>query len=526
MDLSQINMILISGILSLLIGFFIYHLKKPAKFCSAPQAGGAWPIIGHLHLFGSHQLTHKTIGDMAETYGPIFTISLGSNKVLVLSSWEMAKECFTVHDKVFSTRPIVAASKLMGFDGAMFGFAPYGPYWREMRKLATIELLSNHRIEMLKGIRESELEIATKELYKYWSREGCPKGGVLVDMKEWFGDFTQNIVLRIVRGKPYFGSSDDDEYAEEEARGYCKKVIRDYAYLFGVFELSDAIPFVGWLGFHRYEKAMKRIARELDSLVGRWLDEHKQRRSLRTDEEEDQDFMDVMLTTMEGAKMHGFDSDTIIKATCLNLIIAGSDTTMVTLIWALSLLLNNHVALKKIQEELDIHIGRNRMVQDSDLKNLVYLQAVVKETLRLYPPSPFVTLRAAMSDCTFSSGHQIPAGTHLMVNAWKIQRDDRVWSDPHEFKPERFLSSHKDIDVRGQNFELIPFGSGRRSCPGASLALQVVHLALARLLQSFYVATPSNEIVDMTESNGLTNLKATPLEVLLIPRLDAKLYVN
>ncbi|KAF7809781.1 cytochrome P450 CYP82D47-like [Senna tora] len=198
---------------------------------------------------------------------------------------------------------------------------------------------------------------------------------------------------------------------------------------------------------------------------------------------------------------------------------------MVTLIWTLSLLLNNQLALKKLQEELEIHIGRNRMVQDSDLKNLVYLQAVVKETLRLYPPSPIVTLRAAMSDCTFSCGHHIPNGTHLMVNVWKIHRDDRVWCDPHEFKPERFLSCHKDVDVRGKNFELIPFGSGRRSCPGASLALQVVHLTLARLLQSFYVSsTPSNEVVDMTESNGLSNLKATPLQVVLIPRLDATLY--
>jgi cytochrome P450 len=163
-------------------------------------------------------------------------------------------------------------------------------------------------------------------------------------------------------------------------------------------------------------------------------------------------------------------------------------------------------------------------VEESDKKNLAYLQAIVKETMRLYPPSPIIVLRSAMNDCTFSCGYHIPAGTQLMVNTWKIHRDSRVWTDPHEFKPERFLTSYKDVDVRSQNYELVPFGSGRRVCPGASLAMRVVHLTLARLLHSFNVATPSNQAVDMTESPGLTNLKATPLEVLLTPRLDTNLY--
>jgi len=197
---------------------------------------------------------------------------------------------------------------------------------------------------------------------------------------------------------------------------------------------------------------------------------------------------------------------------------------MVTLTWALSLLLNHQMELKKVQDELNTHIGKDRKVEESDIKNLVYLQAVVKETLRLYPPSPIITLRAAMNDCTFSCGYHIPAGTQLMVNVWKIHRDGRVWTDPHDFKPERFLTSHRDVDVRSPNCELVPFGSGRRVCPGASLALRMVQLTLARLLHSFNVASPSNQAVDMTGSPGLTNLKATPLEVVLTPRLDTNLY--
>ncbi|KAH1163712.1 hypothetical protein AAZX31_01G168800 [Glycine max] len=528
MDAFQFK-ILISSILALLVCALFYQFKRTLcgntkKICSAPQAAGAWPIIGHLHLFNGHQLTHKTLGMMAEKHGPIFTIKLGSYKVLVLSSWEMAKECFTVHDKAFSTRPCVAASKLMGYNYAMFGFTPYGSYWRQVRKLTTIELLSNNRLEPLKDTRTFELDAAVKELYKLWTRNGCPKGGVLVDMKQWFGDLTHNIALRMVGGKSYCGVGDD--HAEGEARRY-RRVMRDWVCLFGVFVWSDSFPFLGWLDINGYEKDMKRTASELDTLVEGWLEEHKRKKkrglSVNGKEEQD-DFMDVMLNVLQGTEISGYDSDTIIKATCLNLILAGTDPTMVTLTWALSLLLNHQTELKRAQHELGTLMGKHRKVDESDIKKLVYLQAVVKETLRLYPPSPIITLRAAMEDCTFSCGYHIPAGTQLMVNAWKIHRDGRVWSDPNDFKPERFLTSHKDVDVKGQNYELVPFSSGRRACPGASLALRVVHLTLARLLHSFNVASPSNQVIDMTESFGLTNLKATPLEVLLTPRQDTIFY--
>ncbi|CAJ1929815.1 unnamed protein product [Sphenostylis stenocarpa] len=524
MDVFQLQ--LISGIIALLVGVLLYQLKKThgpnAKICTVPQAAGAWPIVGHLHHFGAHQLTHKTLGMMADKHGPIFTIKLGSYKVLVLSSWEMVKECFTVHDKAFSTRPSVAASKLMTYNSAMFGFAPHGPYWREMRKFTTVELLSNQRLELLKDTRTSELEASTRKVYKLWSTEGCPKGGVLVDMKQWFGDLTHNIILRMVGGKPYYGDSTDD-CAEGEARRY-KKAMRDFMSLFGVSVLSDAIPFLGWLDNNGYKKAMKRTASEIDTLVGGWLEEHKRKRVSSTNGKDEQDVMDVMLNVLQDLKVSGYDSDTIIKATSLNLILAGGDSIMVALTWALSLLLNNKMELKKAQDELDTHIGKDKKVEESDIKKLVYIQAIVKESMRLYPPSPIITLRAAMEECTFSCGYHIPAGTRLIVNTWKLHRDGRVWPDPDDFKPERFLTSHKDVDVKGQNHELVPFGSGRRACPGVSLALRVVHLVLARLLHSFNVASPSNQGVDMTESIGLTNLKATPLEVLLTPRLDTNLY--
>ena len=196
---------------------------------------------------------------------------------------------------------------------------------------------------------------------------------------------------------------------------------------------------------------------------------------------------------------------------------------MVPLIWGLALLLNNPRTLKMVKEELATYVGKDRHVEESDIKNLVYLQAVVKETLRLYPPSPILALRAAMENCTLSNGYEVTPGTRLLLNAWQIHHDERVWTNPNEFQPERFLTSHKDLDLKGQNFELIPFGAGRRACSGVSLALQVIHLSLASVLHCFEIETPGNEPVDMTESPSLANVKATPLHVLLTPRLSPEL---
>lgn len=204
---------------------------------------------------------------------------------------------------------------------------------------------------------------------------------------------------------------------------------------------------------------------------------------------------------------------------------AATDTTAVTLTWILSLLLNNREALEKVQQELDLQVGRDRPVEESDIKNLIYLQAVIKETLRLYPAGPLSVPHEAMSDCVVA-GYDIKAGTRLLIHIYKIQRDPSVWTDPLEFRPERFLTTHKDFDVRGQTFEFMPFGSGRRMCPGVSFALQTMSLALASLLQGFNLRTPLDEPVDMTEGLGLTMLKATPLQPELSPRLPHDCYVQ
>ncbi|KAK7283327.1 hypothetical protein RIF29_12768 [Crotalaria pallida] len=487
----------------------------------APIPAGAWPIIGHLHLLGGdNQLLYRTLGTMADQYGPAFNIWLGTRRAFVVSSWEVAKECFTTNDRALASRPETVGAKLMGYNYAVFGFAPYSPFWREMRKIATLELLSNRRLEMLKHVRVSELNMSIRDLYKN------SLSSEVVELNRWLEDLTLNIVVRMVAGKRYFGASANCDDDGDEAKR-CQKAISQFFHLIGIFVVSDALPFLRWFDVQGHERAMKKTAKELDSILEGWLEEHrKQRVKGEVKADGDQDFIDVMLSLQEEGQLSNsqHDSDTSIKSTCLALILGGSDTTAGTVTWAISLLLNNHHALKKAQEELDLNVGMDRQVEDSDIKNLVYLQAIIKETLRLYPAGPLLGPREALEDCNVAGFH-VPAGTRLIVNIWKIHRDPTIWKDPAAFIPERFLTSHDAaIDVRGQNFELIPFGSGRRSCPGMSFALQVLHLTLARLLHAFEFATPSHEPVDMTESPGLTIPKATPLEVLLTPRLPAQVY--
>ncbi|KAJ9674580.1 hypothetical protein PVL29_023865 [Vitis rotundifolia] len=452
----------------------------------APEATATWPIIDHLHLLGgSDQLPHITLGNMADKYGPVFTIRLGVHRALVVSSWEMAKECLTTNDLAASSRPQLLASKHLGYNYAMFGFSPYGSYWREL----------------LKDVRASEVVTSIKELYKLWTEKKNESGLVSVEMKQWFGDLTLNVILRMVAGKRYFSASDASENKQAQR---CRRVFREFSHLSGLFAT---------------EKTLKKTAKEMDSIAQEWLEEHRRRKDSGKDNST-QDFMDVMLSVLDGKNLGDYDADTINKATCLALIVGGSDTTVVTLTWELSLLLNNRDTLKKAQEELDhIQVGKKRLVNEQDISKLVYLQAIVKETLRLYLPVTLGGPRQFTEDCTLG-GYHVSKGTRLILNLSKIQKDPRIWLGPTEFQPERFLTTHKDLDPRGKYFEFIPFGIGRRACTGIAFALQMLHLTLANFLQAFDFSTPSNALVDMRESLGLTNMKSTPIEVLISPRMS------
>ncbi|XP_076934541.1 cytochrome P450 CYP82D47-like [Bidens hawaiensis] len=524
--LSQLSAITPTTYLSFILLAFLLHvinrkMAKRGKNRKPPQAKGAWPIIGHLHLLGGPELPHNVLGNMADKHGPIFTIKLGVHQVLVVSNADIAKECFTTNDKAFASRPKATAVELMAYNYAVFGFAPYGDYWRKMRKIIVLEVLSQRQVESLEHVRVSELRASVTDIYEAWiNNKRCSNSGkVKVDMSQWLGNYLLNILVRINSGRRL--SSNNEEGVRFQ------RVVRKFFELLGAFVVSDYIPYLKWVDMGGYKKAMKQTGKELDMFFEQWLKERRLIHGGSAQElEGSQVFIDVLIKILQDASEDEFpdvDHDIIIKSTCLQLLAAGLDTTAITLTWALSLLLNNPKSIEIAQHEIDEHVGKDRLVEESDLKNLVYLDAIIKETFRLFPAGPLSVPHESVEECIVG-GYNIPIGTRLLVNLKKMHRDPNAWSEPDKFQPERFLKTKKDIDVKGKHFELLPFGGGRRICPGVSFALQALHLTLASLIQQFTLKNPTNEPIDMRESHGLSSSKATPLEVLVAPRLSSNMY--
>ncbi|PHU01798.1 hypothetical protein BC332_31585 [Capsicum chinense] len=331
----------------------------------------------------------------------------------------------------------------------------------------------------------------------------------------------------MIAGKSYGRVEKGGNEEEEEAERF-KKALKDFMSIGFVLWDEFPIPFFKPIDFQGNVKFMKRTFKDIDCVLQSWLDEHLKKRE-RVDfvDGNEEDFIDVMLSMMSNEDfVDGYSRETTIKATALGRILQkcttfeGSDTTPNYIFEESE---QHRDAMKKVQEELDTNVGRNRWVEESDIKDLVYFQAVVKETLRLYPPAPLLEPHESVEDCIVQ-GYHIPKGTRLWVNTMKLHRDPKIWSNPDTFDPERFLTSQAVVDVRGQQYEFIPFGSARRSCLGITYATQVTHLAIAHLLQGFDFRTPSDEPLDMKEGLGVTMRKADPIEVFITPHLPSVLY--
>ncbi|MFQ6651443.1 hypothetical protein Gotur_023774 [Gossypium turneri] len=292
-----------------LFSFLLISRRNTNSKKTAPEAGGAWPIIGHLRLLGGSQPPHISLANMADKYGRIFSIKLGVHRALVVSDWEIAKECLTVNDKALASRPKLASSEILGNNRAMLGFAPYGPYWRQIRKVAAVELLSNHRLELLKHVRESEVKTSLQQLYQLWSKKRSANSDkVLVEMKGWFKEVTLNVIMRMIVGKRIPNSSEGGENLK------WRKSMDDFFLLSGKFLISDALPFLRFLDIGGDIKFMKKTAKELDQVLQGWLREHKQKRAENKANGEE-DFMGVMLSMLSEAEEH--HADTINKINCL-----------------------------------------------------------------------------------------------------------------------------------------------------------------------------------------------------------------
>ncbi|CAI0408363.1 unnamed protein product [Linum tenue] len=483
-------MIISEHLPEILVAFAVvvfFHLRRLANKRNqqqdtniVPEIPGALPLVGHLHLLRGNQILARKLASFADKYGAVFTVRLGANNpTVVVSDYDDVKDCFTTHDRILAFRPDSSHAKILGYNYAGIGFAPYGTYLREIRKLLTTQLLSVHRIKALAHM------IAGKR-YGYYDKESSGQGRPI------------------------------------------GQVLSDIVVLTGTLVPSDSIPILGWLGlFQGAVKDMKRVSKEMDAIMETWIDEHKDERKKKKNKvDANPDLIHMMLSEFKDQLFHGHQRENVIKATILSVVVAGTDTTWITVTWILSNLLNHKSVLRLAQEEIDNKVGKDRWADESDIQNLTYLRAVIKETMRMYPVGPLSVPRKASEDFVIGGSRRVPKGTWFMANFWKLHRDPRLWSDPDEYKPERFLNADANREVFGQQFEYLPFGSGRRGCPGINFGMQMTELVLARLLQGFDWTTPGDKPVDMSEVSGITLPKAIPLEVVLNPRLSPQLYTK
>ncbi|ESR55070.1 hypothetical protein CICLE_v10019811mg [Citrus x clementina] len=483
-------------ILSALVLKAIKHSRR------LPPSPWALPIVGHLHLLGPS--LHHSFHKLSTRYGPLMSIRIGSVLGVVTSSPDVTKELLKTNDVTFAARNSSAAIECLTYNSS-FAFAPNGPYWQFMKKLTTVELLGSRTLLQFLPIRTNELH----ELIRFLFEKS--KSGGSVNITDELLKFTNNIISQMMLSIRCSGKGGQ---AEE-----CRTLAREVTEIFGEFNISDVIWVFKSFDIQGFRRRFKDIHRRFDSLLENIItNREKLRKEKKESEEKVKDLLDILLDVLENQNSEIKLTRDHIKALFLDFLTAGTDTSSMTVEWALAELINHPMVLQKAQQEIDQVVGRNRLVQESDVPHLPYIQVIIKESFRIHPPIPLLN-RRALEDCKIGN-YIIPKGTLLFVNLWSMGRDPETWKNPLEFQPERFLSeSNSEIDVRGLHYRLLPFGTGRRGCPGLSLAMQELPTTLAAMIQCFnFKVTSPDGVVDMSERPGLSSPRAQDLVCVPVAR--------
>uniref|UniRef100_A0ACD5XCC0 Uncharacterized protein n=1 Tax=Avena sativa TaxID=4498 RepID=A0ACD5XCC0_AVESA len=470
-----------------------------------PPSPPAIPFLGHLHLL--EKSFHASLCRLAARLGPVFSLRLGSRRAVVVSSAACARECFTEHDVTFANRPRFPSQLLVSFDGAALATSSYGPHWRNLRRVAAVQLLSAHRVACMSGVIAAEVRAMARRLCH--AAEASPDGAVRVQLKRRLFELSLSVLMEtIAQTKGTRSEADADTDMSVEAQEFKKVVDRIIPHL-GAANMWDYLPVMRWLDVFGVRNKILKAVGWRDAFLRRLIENERQRLA-DGGSDGDKKSMIAVLLTLQKTEPEVY-TDTMITALCANLFGAGTETTSTTTEWAMSLLLNHPAALKKAQAEMDASVGTSRLVSADDVPRLAYLQCIVNETLRLYPAAPLLLPHESSADCKVG-GYNVPSNTMLIVNAYTIHRDPATWEDPLEFRPERFE------DGKADGMFMIPFGMGRRKCPGETLALRTIGMVLATLVQCFDWERVDGVEVDMTEGGGLTIPKAVPLEAVCRPR--------
>ncbi|KAK1427575.1 hypothetical protein QVD17_16263 [Tagetes erecta] len=480
-----------SIILMIFIPIICISLHSKTKK-NLPPSPWKLPIIGNIHQLGANP--HLSLQALSRKYGPLMHLHLGSVPTLVVSSANAAHEIMKTHDSLFASRPNLTMGNILLYGCKDIAFSPYGEYWRQLKSLVTIHLLSNAQVKSFQKLRENEIGRMISVL-----EESC---GSCVDISALFESVTENIIYIATLGIP----SDGPEL---------KRLAKNFFDMFTYFSVGTYVPWLSWVD--RLTGLVGRaqaVAKEFDEFLDGVIEEHvtkKGEQDAKTNE--GKDFIDILLNVQkDGTTGFAVENDTV-KAVILDVILGGKDTASKSLEWAMSELVRNTRVMEKLQHEVtEIAQGRSVIVEQ-DLEKMHYLKAVIKENFRLHIPAPLLIPRILTKDVKLM-GYDIKEGTQVIVNAWAIGRDPTLWEEPEEFRPERFLKS--PISYKGLHFELLPFGAGRRACPGIQFSTPIMELALANIVYKFDMGLPNgvkHEDMDMSGKFGLILHKRSPLLV-------------
>ncbi|KAM0834181.1 hypothetical protein ACQ4PT_063784 [Festuca glaucescens] len=457
---------------------------------------GPWqlPVIGSLHhLLGA--LPHRALRDLSRRHGPLMLLKFGEVPVIIASTAEAAKEIMKTHDHIFCTRPLSSSARVVNERGPGIVFAPYGDHWRQLRKICILELLSAKRIASFRPVREEEMIRFIRSV-----SSASESSEPLVNLSKMISMYVTDTTVHSIMGGRF--------KEHETLLRYVDRAVQ----VVGGFTLPDLFPSSRLVRITSSTLRRAEVFRDsLFAFMGGVIDEHLQKRS--SEEVQQEDLLDVLLRVQrEGNLQFPLTMDNI-KAVIFDLFAAGSETPATTLQWAMAELMQNPSVMSRAQDEVRRAFMGQLKVTEEGLDELSYLRCIIKETLRLHIPGPLLLPRECQEQCSIL-GYDVPRGTTVLVNAWAISRDPEYWDEPEAFMPDRFVGS--STDFKGNNFEVIPFGAGRRICPGMQFGIANIELALASLLFYFDWALPDGILpadLDMTETMGITARKKTDLRL-------------
>nr|GMD47733.1 premnaspirodiene oxygenase-like [Ipomoea batatas] len=447
-------------------------------------------MIGNLHHLGGSSLPiHRILGDLAKRYGSssgLMHLKMGEISAVVVSSREMAKEFLRTHDLAFASRAELMATKILLYNCSDIVCSPYGDHWRQMRKIFVMELLNPKRVRSFSSIRQDEIHNLLTHVRSSSQRP--------VNFSKRISLFTSSLICRSALGRVFSGREELIELLDE------------MLVVLGGFEFADVFP--SWKFLHRLcgnKNRMLKIHRKIDPIIENIIKEHE--KNLQSGELEGEDIIDVLIKLERNGGQQLPITHDIIKATILDVFIAGTETSSETVVWAMSEMMKNPGVLAKAQAEVR---GKEKLEENEGIVDqLPYLKSVVKETLRCHPPGPLLIPRECREE-TVVSGYTIPLKARVLINVWAMGRDPKYWEDPESFIPERFHNNNNNsssIDFMGNHFEFLPFGGGRRICPGIALGLVNTISPLAHLLYHFdwnFIPGVTADTLDMTEVVGIS----------------------